>query len=143
MAQTEGTGMAVRAQTRVLERLSFGTAPALYAALWLCAGIALAPYQSQHDFVVPGVLAVATFLLVILSLFAARKAPRLALLPLACTWLLLGVLLSEIEPSPDPQRQLRLIADDGGAPVVEGAVMRTTPIRVTESTVPFGTTVRV
>ncbi len=135
--------MAVRAQTRVLERLSFGATPALYAALWLCGGIALAPYLSQHDFVVPGVLAIATFLLVILSLLAARKAPRLALLPLACTWLMLGVLLSEIEPSPDPQTQLRRIAEDGGAPVVEGTVMRTTPIRVTESTVPFGKTVRV
>jgi competence protein ComEC len=135
--------MAVQAQTRVLERLSFATAPALYAALWLCAGIALAPYLSQHDFLAPGVLIVATFLLVILSLLAARTALRIALLPVACTWLLLGVLLSEIEPSPDPQTQLRLIADDGGAPVVEGAVTRTTPIRLTESTLPFGNTVRV
>jgi competence protein ComEC len=135
--------MAVRARTRVLEQLSFATAPALYAALWLCAGIVLEPYLSQHDWIAPGVLIVATSLLITLSLLAARGALRVALLPLACTWLLLGILLSEIEPAPDPQMQLRLIADDGGATAVEGAVTRTTPIRLTESTLPFGNTVRV
>ena len=90
-------------RTSSLERLSFATAPALYAALWLSAGIVLAPYY----WIAPGVLIAATLLLAFLSVLAARKALRVALLPLACTWLLLGVLLSEIEPAPDPQTQLR------------------------------------
>ena len=73
---------------------------------------------------------------------ATRKALRVALLPLACTWLLLGLLLSEIEPAPDPQTQLSLIADAGDATAVYGEVTRTTPIRLTQSTSPFGNATR-
>src|SRR5271156_3229582 len=102
------------ARSRTLERLSFATAPALYAALWLSTGIVLATYTSQGNWIAPGVLIAATLLLTALSVLAARKALRVALLPLACTWLLLGLLLSEIEPSTDPQTQLSLIADAGG-----------------------------
>ena len=123
---------------RGLERLSFATAPALYAALWLSAGIVLAAYY----WIAPGVLIAATLLLALISLVAARTAVRVALLPLACTWLLLGGLLSEIEPAPNPQSQLSLIADAGGAPAVDGTVTRTTPIRLTQSTLPFGNTTR-
>ena len=126
------------AGSRGLERLSFATAPALYAALWLSAGIVLAPY----NWIAPGVLIAATLLLALLSLLAARTAVRVALLPLACTWLLLGALLSEIEPAPNPQSQLSLIADAGGAPAIDGTVTRTTPIRITQSTLPFGKTTR-
>src|ERR1700678_2518554 len=123
---------------RGIERLSFATAPALYAALWLSAGIILA----QGNWIAPGVLIAATLLLALLSRLAARKALRVALLPLACTWLLLGLLLSEIEPEPDPQTQLGLIADAGGATTIDGEVTRTTPIRLTQSTLPFGNTTR-
>ena len=75
-------------------------------------------------------------------MLAARKALRVALLPLACTWILLGLLLSEIEPVPDPQTQLGLIADAGRATMIDGEVTRTTPIRLTQSTLPFGNTTR-
>jgi len=135
--------MSVRVRTRVLEQLSFRTAPALYAALWLCAGIALEPHLSRHEFIAPGALIVATSLLVLLSIMAARTTPRVALLPLACTWLLLGILLNEIEPSPDPQTQLKLIAEEGGATTIDGTVTRTTPLRLTESELPFGNAIRV
>jgi competence protein ComEC len=130
--------MAERVRTRALEELSFATAPALYAALWLSGGIILA----TCNWIGPGVLIAATLLLIVLSVLAARKALRIALLPLACTWLLLGVLLSEIEPSPDPQRQLSLIADAGGATTIDGEVTRTTPIRLTQSSSLFGNTTR-
>src|SRR6202453_813049 len=123
---------------RGIERLSFATAPALYAALWLSAGIVLA----TCNWIAPGVLIAAALLLTALSVLAARKALRVALLPLACTWLLLGLLLSEIEPAPDPQTQLGLIADAGGATTIDGEVIRTTPIRLTQSTLPFGTKTR-
>src|SRR6202453_4918691 len=122
----------------VVERLSFATAPALYAALWLSGGIVLA----TCNWIAPGVLIAAALLLTALSVLAARKALRVALLPLACTWLLLGLLLSEIEPAPDPQTQLGLIADAGGATTIDGEVIRTTPIRLTQSTLPFGDTAR-
>jgi competence protein ComEC len=125
-------------RSRAIERLSFATAPALYAALWISTGIVLA----QTYWIAPGVLILGTLLLALLSVLAARKALRVALLPLACTWLLLGLLLSEIEPAPDPQRQLGLIADAGGATTIDGEVTRTTPIRLTQSTLPFGNTTR-
>jgi competence protein ComEC len=117
-----------------IERLSFSSAPALYAALWLSAGIVLAPYRWLE----PGILMAASLLLALIAWLAAEKANRVALLPLACSWMLLGVLLSEVEPAPDPQSQLRLIADSGGSAVVEGHVTRTTPIRLTQSSLPFG-----
>jgi competence protein ComEC len=122
----------------VVERLSFATAPALYAALWLSGGIILA----TCNWITPGVLIAGTLLLTLLAVMAARKALRVALLPLACTWLLLGLLLSEIEPSADPQRQLGLIADAGGATTIDGEITRTTPIRLTQSSSPFGNTTR-
>src|ERR1700761_8895519 len=56
--------------------------------------------------------------------------------------MLLGVLLSAVEPAPDPQSQLRLIADAGGSAVVEGHVTRTTPSRLTQSSLPFGKSTR-
>jgi competence protein ComEC len=127
---------------RGIERLSFATAPALYAALWLSAGIVLAPYASQNNWTAPGILTAATLLAAAISLLAVRKALRVALLPLACTWMLLGLLLSEIEPAPEPQRQLSLIAEAGGVTAVDGEVTRTTPIRLSQSTLPFGNTTR-
>src|SRR6202789_1368563 len=123
---------------RGIERLSFAPAPALYAALWLSAGIILA----QGYWIASGVLIAGTLLLALLSLLAARKALRVALLPLACIWVLLGALLSEIEPEPDPQTQLGLIADAGGATTIDGEVTRTTPIRLTQSSSLFGNTTR-
>jgi competence protein ComEC len=119
------------------DRLSFATAPALYAALWLSAGILLA-----HFWILPGILLSATLLLAIICLLAARKVTRIALLPLACTWIAAGMLLSEIQPGPDPQTQLSLIADEGVLNDIDGIVTRTTPVRVTESTSPFGRAAR-
>jgi competence protein ComEC len=129
-------------RSRSIERLAFATAPALYAALWLSSGIVLATYTTQDYWIAPGELICGAVLLALLSILAARKALRVALLPLACTWLSLGFLLSEIEPAPDPQTQLSLIADAGGAATIDGEVTRTTPIRLTQSTSPFGNTTR-
>ena len=123
---------------KLISHLTFATAPALYAALWLCAGIVLGSWQ----WIAPGLLLTATLLLALTSIIATRKTLRLALLPLACTWLLLGLLLSETEPAPDVQTQLTLIAESSPATTVEGHVTRTTPIRPTQSTSPFGNTTR-
>jgi competence protein ComEC len=122
------------ARRRGLDRLSFATAPALYGAVWLCAGIVLAGYT----WVGPGILLSAIFFVGLLCVVAARVALRVALLPLACCWLMLGLLLGEIEPQPDQQKQLSFIADAGETPAISGEVTRTTPIRITQSTSSFG-----
>ncbi len=130
--------MGTRVRRRPLELLSFASAPALYGALWFSIGIVLAAY----NWIAPGELITVTLLLVLLSLLAVRKAAGVSLLPLACTWMLLGCLLSEIEPVPFPQKQLRLAADQGGTTAVDGVVTRTTPVRLTRSTLPYGNSVR-
>ncbi len=126
------------ARRRGLDRLSFATAPVLYAAVWLCAGIVLAGYS----WIAPGILICAVLLVCLLCGLAARMALRVALLPLAFCWLMLGLLLSEIEPGPDPQTQLSVIADAGETTAIHGEVTRTTPIRLTQSTSLFGSAVR-
>jgi competence protein ComEC len=123
---------------RGLDRLSFATAPALYGAVWLCAGIVLAGYT----WIAPGILIGAILFASLLCVVAARVALRVAMLPLACCWLMLGLLLSEIEPGPDPQTRLSVIADAGDTTAIYGEVTRTTPIRLTQSTSPFGSAVR-
>ena len=119
----------------MVDRLSFDTAPALYAALWLSVGILLA-----HYWVMPGVAIVAFLLLAVITVVAAHS--RVALLPLACTWIALGLLLTEIAPGPDPQTELSLIADAAGTTAIDGVVTRTTPVRLSESSSPFGHSIR-
>jgi competence protein ComEC len=118
--------------------LSFSTAPALYAALWLSAGIAIASCLASNHWIAPGFLIGAIALLT----FFCLPASRVALLPLAFLWVLLGALLAGIQPFPDMQKQLSLIADDGGLTAIEGKITRTTPVRLTESSSPFGNSVR-
>ncbi len=126
------------ARRRGLDRLSFATAPALYGAVWLCAGIVLAGYS----WIAPGILINAILLIALLCVVAARIALRVALLPLACCWMMLGLLVGEIEPGPDPQTQLSVIADAGDTTAISGKVTRTTPVRISQSTSPFGSAVR-
>ena len=120
------------------ERLSFATSPALFAAIWLCAGVLAGSYR----WIMPGLLVAACLPLALISLVAAHKAPRIALLPLACTWFLLGFLLIEMAGVPIRETPLSWIADAGGINRIEGRVTRTTPIRLTQSAVPFGNTLR-
>ena len=126
-----------------MEKLSFATAPALYAALWLVTGICLGRAAGERGWVAPGLLLGALILLMFVSRLAAFVAVRVALWPLACSWLVLGVLLIEIQPVPDGQTQLHLIAEGGSAVAVEGTVTRTTPVRTVESTLPYGNKTRV
>jgi competence protein ComEC len=122
----------------MLDRLSFATAPALFAAVWLCAGILLGSWHwIPPSFLIVGTLAVAA-----ISLIAARKAQRVALPPLACTWILLGTLLIEIESAPGRHTPLSMIADAGGESIVEGVVTRMSALRLTQSEAPFGNAVR-
>ncbi len=79
--------------------LLFGLAP----------GLSLA----GHRWVAATTLIAAILLFGLLCVMAARMALRVALLPLAFCWLMLGLLLSGIEPAPDPQKQLSVVADAG------------------------------
>ncbi len=121
-----------------LDRLSAESVPALFACLFLSAGILLA----QLTWVVPGVLLVAILLAVALTLLAARAACGVAWLPLACCWFLLGFFLNEVQLAPDAQRNLTVLADNGGMHSIDGEITRTTPVRLTRSTMPFWTKVR-
>jgi competence protein ComEC len=115
----------------------FTSSPALFAALCLSAGILLA----QRIWLVPAFLLLGTVLTLTLTLVAARTALQstwgVAWWPLACSWLLLGLFLCEVQPMPDMQRELGSIADNGGAHSIEGEIERTTPVRLTQSTLPY------
>jgi competence protein ComEC len=74
----------------------------------------------------------------LVCLLAVQKAIRIALLPIACTWIAAGMVLCEIQRGPDPQTELGLMADAGGISAIDGIVTRTTPVRLTESFSPFG-----
>jgi competence protein ComEC len=110
----------------------FTRAPLLFAALAFAAGILI---TSRYWFS-PGWLAVATVLEGLLTAAAARWRPRIALLPLAATWLLLGSFAAEMQPRPAPQTELRLIAQN--KPVtLTGTIGRVSPIRRVVSFRPF------
>lgn len=126
-----------------VEPLAFATAPALYAAMWLSAGILLEALCSRRAYVTPGVLLAAMVAMAAMTAITARKTMRLALLPLSLVWIFLGMLLCEIAPAPDAQTQLTLLAEKEAAVPVEGIVVRTNPIRRTVSELPYGNRTRI
>ena len=126
------------APRNALHKLSLESAPALFAGLFFSAGILLA----QRIWIVPGALFVAAVLATAVTLLATSAASRVAWLPLACCWLLLGLFLNEVQLAPDAQRNLATLADGGGLHSIAGEITRTTPVRRIRSTMPFSTTVR-
>ncbi|HEX4581180.1 MAG TPA: hypothetical protein VH139_03925 [Acidobacteriaceae bacterium] len=70
----------------------FTRAPLLFAALAFAAGILI----TSRVWFTPGWLAIATLLEGLLAGAAARWRPRVALWPLAATWLLLGGFAAEM-----------------------------------------------
>jgi competence protein ComEC len=112
--------------------IRFTRAPLLFAALAFAAGILIV---SRYWFT-PAWLAIATLLEGLLAAAAARWRPRIALWPLAATWLLLGGFAAEMQPRPTPQTALRLLAQN--TPVtLTGAIERVSPIRPIVSFRPF------
>jgi competence protein ComEC len=110
----------------------FTRAPLLFAALAFAAGILI----TSHDWFTPAWLAIATLLEGVLAAAATRWRPRIALWPLAATWLLLGGFAAEMQPRPAPQTELRLLAQN--KPVtLTGTVERASPIRRIVSFRPF------
>jgi competence protein ComEC len=110
----------------------FTRAPLLFAALCFAAGILI----SSHSWFTPAWLAIATLLEGVLAAAATRWRPRIALWPLAATWLLLGGFAAEMQPRPAPQTELRLLAQN--KPVtLTGTIERASPIRRIVSFRPF------
>ncbi|HZD44946.1 MAG TPA: ComEC/Rec2 family competence protein [Acidobacteriaceae bacterium] len=110
----------------------FTRAPLLFAALAFAAGILI---TSRYWFT-PAWLGIATLLEGLLAAAAARWKPRVALWPLAATWLLLGGFAAEMQPRPAPQTELRHLAQN--EPVtLTGTIERASPIRRIVSFRPF------
>src|ERR1700679_1889078 len=68
-------------------------------------------------------LATATLLLFALSLFALRKTPRVAILPIYTLWIAVGCWCAQIEPPIPQQHALQQLAD-GLTRDVRGTVIR-------------------
>jgi len=101
------------------------TAVPLFHAAWLfAAGIALA----GHFWLQPGVVLVALAPAAAVCVGAAIRTPRVAWLPLAALWLLLGAWCGEMEPHPAPAPALVRLSD-GLLRTVEGTVVDAGPVR--------------
>jgi competence protein ComEC len=87
-------------ETPPVERMRLRRAPLAAAALWLATGIAYAHWQRTRGvFQSTAELLVALLLLAALAAFALRHSGRIAWLPVAAVWLVLGIAASEWQPS--------------------------------------------
>src|ERR1035437_9258811 len=101
-----------------------GPVPLFHAAWLFAAGIAVA----QALYLRPSLVLVALTLVVVLCGVAAFRAQRIAWLPLAVLWLLLGAWCAEMEPHPAPAPALATLSD-GLLRTVEGTVVDAGPVR--------------
>lgn len=113
----------------VVQRLSLATAPMLAAGILFAGGTLL----GRLLWITPGILLTTIILVAGITLLAARLALRCAWPATALAWLLLGMFLAEAHPGPSYQRQLTIIADNGGTHTVLGYVTRTTPVERIDS----------
>lgn len=101
-----------------------GFTPLLHAAWLFAAGILLSHWLwIPSSFVLAAVAAMA-----LLALVAAFNALRIAWMPLALLWCLLGFWSSLVEPQPAPSPSLAPLAD-GLLRTVEGTIVDASPVR--------------
>jgi competence protein ComEC len=100
------------------------TVPLFHAAWLFAAGIAV----TQAVWLRPSLVLVALAPLAVLCGVAAFRAHRIAWLPLAVLWLLLGTWCAEMQPHPEPAPALAALSD-GLLRTVEGAVVDAGPMR--------------
>ena len=98
--------------------------PLLYVAVLFAAGIAATNWLWLR----PGTVLVALALVAALCILAAVRALRIAWLPLAILWCLLGIWCAEMEPHPAPAPALAALSD-GLLRTVEGTVVDAGPVR--------------
>jgi len=97
----------------------------LFHAGWL---FALGIVVASRLWLKPGFVLAALVLAAALCCMAARRAQRVAWLPLAVLWLLLGAWCAEMEPRPAPAPELAALSD-GLLRSVEGTVVDAGPVR--------------
>jgi competence protein ComEC len=102
----------------------FGAVPLFCAACLFAAGIAC----SRLVWLRPSLVLVALALAAALACLAAQRALRIAWVPLAVLWLLLGDWCALMQPQPAPAPALASLSDDL-LRTVEGTVVDTGPIR--------------
>lgn len=102
------------------------TAVPLFHAAWL---FALGIVAAKWTWCAPGELLIALIPVAALCAVAAGRAQRIAWLPVALLWLLLGAWCAEMQPQPAPAHPLEALSD-GLMRSVEGTVENTGPLRV-------------
>lgn len=110
--------------TRAHAVISLSAVPLFHAAWIFAAGIAIA----SRVWIPPSWLLIATLLTAILCGVAAVRAQRIAWIPVAALWLMVGMWCAEMEPRPAPAPELRRLSD-GLLRTVEGTVVDTGPAR--------------
>jgi competence protein ComEC len=101
------------------------TAVPLFHAAWLfAAGIAL----TLRLWLPPSLVFIAVALTAVLCGVAAARARRIAWLPLAWLWLLLGAWCGEVQPQPSPAPEMAALSD-GLMRTVDGTVVDAGPVR--------------
>lgn len=98
--------------------------PLFYAALLYIAGIVLAHFQYLR----PGLLLAGLLPIAAVAAVAVAQAPRLAWLPIASLWFVLGIWSAETEPEPIANPAI-LNLSDGLLRTVEGSVVNAEPMR--------------
>jgi competence protein ComEC len=101
------------------------TAVPLFHAAWL---FALGIVVASRLWLRPSFVLIALALIAALCCVAAVRAQRIAWLPLAVLWLLLGAWCAEMEPHPAPAPAVAALSD-GLLRTVEGTVVDTGPVR--------------
>jgi competence protein ComEC len=101
-----------------------GAVPLFHAAWLFAAGITL----SHWLWLRPSLLLTALALVAVLCAVAALYAQRIAWLPLAVLWCLLGAWCAEMEPHPAPAPDVAALSD-GLLRTVEGTVVDAGPVR--------------
>jgi competence protein ComEC len=105
-------------------RAALGTVPLFHAAWLFAVGIAV----THALYLRPSLILVALALVAVLCGVAAFLAQRIAWLPLAALWLLLGAWCAWMEPHPAPAPALAALSD-GLLRTVEGTVVDAGPVR--------------
>jgi competence protein ComEC len=103
---------------------SLRTVPLFHAAWLFAAGIAATAWLWLQ----PSLVLIALALLAVLCCVAAFRAQRIAWLPLAVLWLLLGAWCAEMQPHPAPAPALAALSN-GLLRTVEGTVVNAGPVR--------------
>src|SRR6185437_11607730 len=104
---------------RISEQPAAGlNAAPLFHVAWL---FALGIVAAKWLWLRPSLVLIALAAIAILCTIAAWRALRIAWLPMALLWLLLGCWCAEMQPQPAPARQLDALSD-GLLRTVEGTV---------------------